>query len=656
MLLLAILLTIGLLACSLTRNILPPTPVGQGYETATPIPTFTMQPSLVPSQTPTVLVPATAGTGIPSSLPVISAQNVSHLALLAEYGEGLGMDLAFSADGSLLAVATTRGFVLYDGQSVEKQKMIDTEVSQRAVAISPDGEWLAGGAEDGSIRLWKLPEGILQMVLLGHTQPVFSIDLSPDGQWLASGSWDDTVRVWYVPEGNLVRTYQDPLAAVRDVHFSPDGDKLFAWNAKQPLQVWDFINNKAAEDIYIGVDNRSRTGSSAAFAGDGSLFAIDQDTRVRLMNTEDGTTRAQLLDFREPVLNVALSSDGKLAATLQAGSLKVWTTQPAALLHTFKLDNITGGIRQLCFDPHGERLLALGDSLWVYDLNKEDVKPQMNVGSYASSLRVDAVFAGDGSRIRRLFHDSRTDLVHLKTGEVLPGVGALDEDADLMALSVDGSVLAVSHKDGDVNLYDALDGSVISQLEGNRRALTSLAISNDGQRIAFGTFNLTIQVWDAAFENMLAELEQDDIARDLRFSPDGRLLVVKQGAAYRVYDVESGTKVANISGHDIAFTQDGGKGAVLDVEMGDPVVRVVELASGEVLFEEKNKGSDLDFSPAGDLLAINGNELYVREAVSGEVLSSIPSPAPQGEVLFSPNGSLIMVAGSDGVVYLYGVQ
>ena len=651
-----ILLNFGLLACSLTRTILPPTPVGKGFNTATPFPTHTMQPSQVPSQTPTTLVPATIGTGLPTSLPPISAENVDRLALLARYGEGMGMDVAYSADGSLLVVATTRGFVLYDGQTLEKQKTIDTKVSQRTVTISPDKKWLAGGAEDGSIRLWKLPDGILQMVLLGHTQPVFSLDFSPDGQWLASGSWDNSVRIWYVPEGNLVRTYPDPLAAVRAVHFSPDGDKLFAWTAKQPLQVWDFINNKSSEDIYIGVDNRGRTGSSAAFAVDGSLFAIDQDTRVRLMNTEDGTTRAQLLDVREPVLNVALSSDGELAATLQAGSIKVWTTQPAALLHTFELDDISGGKRLLCFDPQGERLLALGDSLWVYDLRKEDAGPQMIVGSYASTLRVDAAFTGDGSRIRRLFHDSRTDLVHLKTGEVLPGLNGLDDAADLMALSVDGSVLAVSHKDGDMNLYDTLDGSLISQLEGNRRALTSLAVSNDGQRIAFGTFNLTVQVWDAALENMLAELEQDDIARDLRFSPDGRSLAVKQGAAYRVYDVGAAEKVAYINGHDIVFSEEGDKAAVLGVEMSDPVVRVVELDSGEVLFEEKNMGSDLDFSPAGDLLVVNGNELTIRDVLSGEVLLGLPNPAPQGEVTFSPDGSLILVSGSDGVLYLYGVE
>ena len=67
-------------------------------------------------------------------------------------------------------------------------------------------------------------------------------------------------------------------------------------------------------------------------------------------------------------------------------------------------------------------------------------------------------------------------------------------------------------------------------------------------------------------------------------------------------------------------------------------------------------GSDLDFSPAGDLLVVNGNELTIRDVLSGEVLLGLPNPAPQGEVTFSPDGSLILVSGSDGVLYLYGVE
>ena len=43
---------------------------------------------------------------------------------------------------------------------------------------------------------------------------------------------------------------------------------------------------------------------------------------------------------------------------------------------------------------------------------------------------------------------------------------------------------------------------------------------------------------------------------------------------------------------------------------------------------------DLVFSPTGDLLALSGPELTVRDAVSGEVLVRLDNPAPQGRDIF----------------------
>src|SRR5262249_33688991 len=44
------------------------------------------------------------------------------------------------------------------------------------------------------------------LTLRGHTQTVNCVALSPDGQRLASGSTDKTVRIWDLSTGNVVRT------------------------------------------------------------------------------------------------------------------------------------------------------------------------------------------------------------------------------------------------------------------------------------------------------------------------------------------------------------------------------------------------------------------------------------------------------------------
>jgi WD40 repeat protein len=77
-----------------------------------------------------------------------------------------------------------------------------------AVAIAPDGAWLASGGDDGAVRIWDPATGELRAALtdranLGRAGPVRALAIAPDGTWLACAYDDGAVRIWDPVTGGI---------------------------------------------------------------------------------------------------------------------------------------------------------------------------------------------------------------------------------------------------------------------------------------------------------------------------------------------------------------------------------------------------------------------------------------------------------------------
>ena len=64
-----------------------------------------------------------------------------------------------------------------------------------AVAIAPDGTWLATASDDRTARIWAA-DGTPRATLTGHDSAVRGVAIAPDGTWLATASDDRTARTW----------------------------------------------------------------------------------------------------------------------------------------------------------------------------------------------------------------------------------------------------------------------------------------------------------------------------------------------------------------------------------------------------------------------------------------------------------------------------
>jgi WD40 repeat protein len=106
---------------------------------------------------------------------------------------------AFSPDGELLALGSTDGSVrLWDATSGKMVRELKAGNAVSRLRFSSDGKLLASGSADGSVRLWNPGDGSKLFEATAHTKTVNGIAFSADGRSLATGSADKTIRLWSV--------------------------------------------------------------------------------------------------------------------------------------------------------------------------------------------------------------------------------------------------------------------------------------------------------------------------------------------------------------------------------------------------------------------------------------------------------------------------
>ena len=170
--------------------------------------------------------------------------------------------------------------------------------SVESVAFSPDGETVASGSSDNTIRLWDVATGAELRTLRGHTDSVESVAFSPpDGETLASGSGDRTVLLW-----NLPPTDVPPVEPPRpETTLPPDGHH--AWDVNEDGQT-------TLADLILVVTDYKRTeiiNPRTDVNGDGTVD--EQDIVLVARHLEEPAAAAAPANSTMP--------DGFAATTLQ---------------------------------------------------------------------------------------------------------------------------------------------------------------------------------------------------------------------------------------------------------------------------------------------------------------------------------------------------
>lgn len=103
---------------------------------------------------------------------------------------------------------------------------------------------------------------------------------------------------------------------------------------------------------------------------------------------------------------------------------------------------------------------------------------------------------------------------------------------DALAISPDGRRLASGSADGVLRIWELSSGQEAATLSGHTGRIMSLDWNPDGERVISGSADFTARIWDLRSRRSVAELKMQDWVRSVAYSPNGRWIATGSGSGF----------------------------------------------------------------------------------------------------------------------------
>ncbi|KAK3946807.1 hypothetical protein QBC32DRAFT_387713 [Pseudoneurospora amorphoporcata] len=509
-----------------------------------------------------------------------------------------------------------------------------------SVAFSPDGQRLASGSWDKTIKIWDPASGSCLQTLEGHSGSVHSVAFSSNGQRLASGSSDKTIKIWDLASESCLQTLEGHSDYVGSIAFSPDGQRLASGSWDKTIKIWDPVSGSCLQTL----EGHSGSVRSVAFSPDGQRLASGSgDKTIKIWNPASGSCLQTLEGHSSGIRSVAFSPDGqRLASGSDDGTIKIWDPASGNCLQT--LEGHSSGVGSVAFSPDGQRLTSgsWDKTIKIWDPASGSCLQTLEGHSdYVGSV----AFSPDGQRLASGSDDKTIKIWDPVSGSCLQTLEGHSSDIGSVAFSPDGQRLASGSDDNTIKIWDPASGSCLQTLEGHSGIVGSVVFSPNGQRLASGSSDGTIKIWDPASGSYLQTLKgHSGTVHSIVFSPNGqRLASGSWDKTIKIWDPASGSYLQTLEGHSgyvgsVAFSPDGQR---LASGSGDKMIKIWDPASGsclQTLEGHSDYVSSVAFSPDGQRLTSGSWDKTIKiwDPASGSCLQTIPTSTMTTDISFDP--------------------
>jgi WD40 repeat protein len=381
-------------------------------------------------------------------------------------------------------------------------------------SVSPDGYRIATVAEDGSVRVWNVGTGDLEMEAIEGGN-VANARFSQDGRYLITrDSRGTSQRTW-----DLLGAAARPLSLTGKM--IAHHDFMAATVTAGQLRVFDIRSAGILIEAKIGEDRDTAENANASFSANGARLILGEST----LGSHNGTVRSQIEigmrlwdipSHRElPSVvdaNVAeLSRDGSKLLTTTKTAARISDAENGRLLREFKVPDTAHEISSAHLLPDG-KLVAI------------------------SSFGAEQV--------------GHVQLWNIETG----ATGALaSPPSESISSSPDGAWLATvnSIDSGETHVWEVTVRKPAGKPVGKAVQFSCESLdqirepefNSDGSRFIVSTEFGKVLLFETATGREVGTLREIGMQGQVRFSPDGKLFATS-GAA-RVWSAETGAPLIN---------------------------------------------------------------------------------------------------------------